>query len=108
MKVKLNINRNWSNQILDGIDRGLAEFTTDIHRRSAILAPKDTRALVNSGLVSRVGRLAWRVTYGNSRVPYAHIRHEVNFKTPGSVGYLEKAGESVSRGAYEKYFRGKI
>jgi hypothetical protein len=107
MKVRIKINRNWSNQVLDGIDRGLLELTTDIDRRSAILVAKDTRALLNSRLIQRIGKLAWRITYGNSRVPYAEIRHEVNFKTPSSVGYLEKAGEGVIRGAYEKYFRNK-
>lgn len=108
MSIKVNIKPNWSANILRGMNTGLLSMVTDIDRRSAILAPKDTRALVNSRLISVIGNMAYSLTYGSSRVPYARRRHFENKKNPQTLRYLEKAGISVMQGDIGKYFRGRI
>ena len=88
------------------LDKAVASMMTDIHARSAELAPKDTRALVNSGRIIRKGLANYMVKYGSSKVPYALRRHYENKKNPQTLRYLEQAGESVTRGNLDKYFRG--
>ena|SRR5690606_10261736 len=88
------------------LDKAVASMMTDIHARSAELAPKDTRALVNSGRIIRKGSANYIVKYGSSKVPYALRRHYENKKNPQTLRYLEQAGESVTRGNLGKYFRG--
>ena len=90
-----------------------AMMATDIHERSAILAPKDTRNLVNSGRIERLGEAHYAVTYGSDKVPYARIQ-ELGGQTGRNhattiVGqqYLEQAGDSVVRGDLSKYYRGE-
>lgn len=108
MRVKVTHNANFA-KIVSGtaLKAGLLEMATDIHRRSAALAPKDTRALVNSGRIEPVTD-GYRVIYGSSRVPYARRRHFENKKNPQTLHYLYRAGDSVTRGSKSKYFRGKI
>lgn len=88
------------------LDKAVASMMTDIHARSAELAPKDTRALVNSGRIIRKGSANYQVKYGSSKVPYALRRHYENKKNPQTLRYLEQAGDSVTRGNLDKYFRG--
>lgn len=107
MSVKVNIDPLWSMKIERKLKIGLLEMTTDIHRRSAILAPVLTRALVNSGVIEPVTD-GYKIKYGSSKVPYARRRHFENKKHPQTKGYLAKAGDSVARGDKSKYFRGKI
>lgn len=109
MPVKVSFKTNWDKNIADGIKDGLLEMATDIHRRSTVLVPKDTRALVNSGRILPV-RNGYAIQYGSSRVPYARI-HELG----GLAGrnhsvriigkhYLGDAADSVVRGNTAKYF----
>lgn len=88
------------------LDKAVASMMTDIHARSAELAPKDTRALVNSGRIIRKGSANYQVKYGSNKVPYALRRHYENKKNPQTLRYLEQAGDSVTRGNLDKYFRG--
>lgn len=109
MPVKVTIDRNWSNKIQSGIQKGLLEMVTEIDKRSAFLAPKDTRALVNSRRITPQGSDAYLISYGaDGKVPYARRRHEENNKNPQSRGYLAKAGDSVARGEKSKYFKNKV
>lgn len=105
--VRMNIKPNWAGQIERSLFTGLLELATDVDTRAKILAPKDTRALVNSSTISKRGNDV-QIKFGSSRVPYARKRHFENQKNPQTIGYLEKAGESVIRGNTAKYFRGKI
>lgn len=108
MSVKITLNANWGKVLQPKfLTEGLLEMTTDVHKRATILAPKDSRALVNSGTIDPVTD-GFKVTYGSSRVPYARRRHFENKKNPQTLGYLAKAGDSVVRGDTSKYFRGKI
>jgi hypothetical protein len=72
----------WANNESRTIDRAVLEMVTDIHRDASILAPKDTRALVNSGRISRVKEAHYEVTFGGGSVPYARRRHFENMKNP--------------------------
>lgn len=87
----------WESGTERKIDIAVLMMATDIHRVSAMLAPKDTRALVNSGRIERQEQAHYKVIYGGGSVPYARRRHFENKKTPGSLGYLERAGDSTSR-----------
>lgn len=106
MPVKMTIVPNWSGKLHQGLQAGLLEMTTDIDKRAKILAPKDTRALINSGRIapSRASD-TYTVTYGSSQVPYARRQH---FEHRTKSGYLAKAGEAVARGNTAKYFSRKI
>lgn len=107
MPVKVSINKNWSKGIEQGMKNALLGMATDIHRRAIILAPKDSRALINSGEIEPVMN-GYRVSFGSPKVPYARRRHFENKKNPQTLGYLAKAGDSVARGDKSKYFRGKV
>jgi hypothetical protein len=107
MPVKVTMKPNWDGKIEDSIKDGLLEMATDIHRRATAFAPVDTSALRNSGRVEPIlGGFAIR--FGDSRVPYARIRHEINYKNPQTRGYLARAGDAVARGNVAKYFTRKI
>lgn len=109
MPVKMTIVPNWEEKGHKGLQIGLLEMATDIDKRAKILAPKDTRALVNSGIIEP-SRLSdtYAVRFGSSKVPYARRRHYENKKNPQTLHYLERAGEAVARGNTAKYFRGKV
>jgi hypothetical protein len=105
MPVKVTINRNWSSNILADLEIGQLEMMTDIHKRSNILAPVDTAAMVNSSMIKRLARFVMAITYGSGRVPYARKQF---FEHKTKSHYLTKAADSVIRGNIAKYFRGKI
>ena len=107
MPVKISIDKNWSSKKLKQFDAALLEMAVDIHRRAVMLAPRDTGALANSGEVTKVPS-GYQVKFGSGKVPYARLRHFENKKNPQTLGYLAKAGDSVSRGDKGKYFRGKV
>lgn len=89
--------KQWTAERERSADVAVLEMVTDIHRVAQVIAPKDTHALVNSGRIERQGSAHYRVIFGGGRVPYARMRHYVNRKTPSSLRYLERAGESVER-----------
>lgn len=83
----------------NALNRAAVMMATDIHRQAVILAPKDTRALANSGKVAKEGDGKVSVTFGSSAVPYARRRHFENKKNPQTLLYLERPGENVSKNA---------
>jgi len=104
--AKVTMKRGWDST--QGLERGVAEMATDIDKRAKILAPKDTRALVNSGNITRTGTAEYTIKFGSGKVPYARRRHFENKKNPQTLGYLAKAADSVDRSDKTKYFRGKV
>lgn len=80
------------------------EMAVDILNRAIMNAPKDTGALVRSGRVVKQGK-GWTVQFGDNSVRYAYRRHFENNKNPQTLLYLEKAGDSVTKGNVKKYFR---
>lgn len=108
MAVKVTMNQNWQ-KVLKGdfTQEGLLEMVTDIDRRAKVIAPVETGALVNSGLISRIAK-GYKLSFGSARVPYARRRHFENKKNPQTTGYLTKAADAITRGDVSKYFRNKI
>lgn len=82
-------------------------MAVDIRNRAVILAPVETGALKNSGIVEPVTN-GYKIQFGSSRVPYARKRHFENKKNPQTLGYLAKAGDAVARSDKSKYFKGKV
>jgi len=107
MPVKVTMKPAWSQQIESGMKRAVLEMALDIHKRATIIAPIETGALKNSGIVEPVTD-GYKIQFGSSRVPYARRRHFENKKNPQTLGYLAKAGDAVARGDKSKYFRGKV
>lgn len=104
--AKVTMKPNWDST--QGLERGLAEMATDIDTRAKVLAPKDTRALVNSSRIKRLSALAYQISFGGGAVPYARRRHFENKKNPQTLGYLSRAADSVARSDKGKYFKGKV
>jgi hypothetical protein len=94
----------WTAKTAKELDIGVLDMATDIHRVAGVLAPKDSRALFNSGRIKRNGVAHYSVIFGGGSVAYARRRHYENKKTPGSLGYLERAGDSTSRNL-KRYIR---
>jgi hypothetical protein len=97
--------KQWSEQTESKLDLAVLQMVTDIDRGAKILAPKASRALVNSSRIKREGQAHYKVTFGGASVPYARRRHFENKKTPGSLRYLEKAGDATARNV-KRYLRG--
>lgn len=104
--AKVTMKKGWDST--KGLERGLAEMATDIDTRAKVLAPKDTRALVNSSRIKRLSAVAYQISFGNRAVPYAYRRHYENYKNPQTLGYLSRAADSVARSDKGKYFKGKV
>ncbi len=56
--------KQWTDETDRKLDVAILEMATDIHRVSAMLAPKDSRALVNSGKIVRNKPGNYSVQYG--------------------------------------------
>ena len=103
MPVKLSIDKQWANKPVNSIKAGLLELVVDGHARANILAPKDTRAMVNSSRIEPIPD-GYKVTYGSARVPYARRQFYENKRSPF---FLTRAFEPIIRGNLGKYFRNK-
>lgn len=97
--------KQWSRNTGSKLDVAVLEAVTDIHRVAGIFAPKASRALVNSGRIKKLGIGHYAVIFGGGRVPYARRRHYENRKTPTSLRYLERAGDSTARN-FRRYVKG--
>jgi hypothetical protein len=106
VKVTSTLSSKWVPKTEQGLDLAVLEMATDIHREAIMLAPKESGNLVQSGRIVKLGRAAYAVVFGNLRVPYARRRHFENRKTPGSLRYLQRPGDSISRNV-KKYLRNK-
>lgn len=95
----------WAVKTAQELDVSVLEAVTDIHRGAGILAPKASRALLNSGRIIKVGPAHYKVRFGGGRVPYARRRHFENRKTPSSLKYLERSGDAVAR-TFPRYVKG--
>lgn len=81
----------------NALNRSVVAMAVDIDRQAKILAPKDTRALVNSSTITKESDGKAAVTFGNSQVRYARRRHYENRKNPHTLRYLERAGQNVTK-----------
>lgn len=101
-QVKVKINRGWSNDELSRLDKGIFAATLDVDARSKILAPKLHGHLRNSSRVRRVRDLAYAITFGSSKVPYARRQY---YEHKSKSEWMARAADSVLRGNLRKYFR---
>lgn len=114
MKVNVTVQdtifrQRWLPNTEESLDKVALEMATDIHTVATFLAPKDTGNLVSSGRVERAAKAVYLIVFGGENggfsVPYAKRRHYENKKNPGTLLYLERAGEAVQRGSTLKYVR---
>ena len=105
MKTIVKIDPKWEARGEQGLEAGTLSLITDIDTRAKILAPKDKRVLVNSSVISRIGRFSYQLRFGSAKAPYARKRHYENKKTPQSIKYLERAADGVGRGDKRKHFK---
>lgn len=103
MKVLVKIDKNWDTKQLANLDIGLLELTLDIDKRSKMLAPVQTGALVNSAKIARALG-GYSITYGNDRVPYARRQF---FENKTKSRYLTRAADAIVRGSLTRYFGNK-
>ena len=85
------------------LDRASEAMAGVIVSRATILAPKDTGALRDDGRVEKNKGGGYSAVFGDASVPYARRRHFENKKHPSTLGYLQKAGDSVAKENVKKY-----
>lgn len=97
MSYQLKTTASWARKLsTQQLNKGGARMMNDILRMARQNAPVKTGALRNSGRFQQAGTLKWRVTFGNSRVPYARLREHRNQLHPNTVRYLERAARTAS------------
>lgn len=97
MSYQLKTSATWSRKLsTQQLNKGGVRMMTDILRMARQNAPVKTGALRNSGRFQQAGTLKWRITFGNSRVPYARIREHTNRLHPNTTRYLERAARAAS------------
>lgn len=84
--------------------QGIIMMMSDVERKAMARAPVLTGALRNSARL-KATRDGAEVMFGSTRVPYAYIRHEVNYKHPSTVQYLAKAAQEVANSDIGRYFK---
>lgn len=84
--------------------QGVIMMMSDVERKAMARAPVLTGALRNSARL-KATRDGAEVMFGSTRVPYAYIRHEVNYKHPSTVKYLAKAAQEVANSDIGRYFK---
>lgn len=97
MSYQLKTSPTWARKLsTQQLNKGGTRMMTDILRMARQNAPVKTGALRNSGRFQQAGTLKWRITFGNSRVPYARLREHENRLHPNTTRYLERAARTAS------------
>lgn len=104
VRVTHRINQ-WREGTERKLDAAVLTMATDIQRVATTLAPVETGNLASSGRIEREGEAHYTVIFGGNRVPYARRRHYENKKNPGTLKYLERAGDSTARNI-KRYLKG--
>lgn len=78
---------NWKN--------GLRAMGDRILMDAIALAPEATGALKSDGRVEIESDTEVHIKFGDTRVPYARLRHFKNKKNPQTLKYLQRAGDNV-------------
>lgn len=109
-KFTSRLSTSWLSEKQSKWDSTGLEMATDVDRLAKVFAPYDKGNLVNSGRIEKKARGHYVVAFGGSSggvsVPYAKRRHFENKKSPQTLGYLERAGDQVSK-QKAKYTKGK-
>lgn len=97
MSYRLQLSADWARKLsTQQLNKGGVRMMTDILKMARQNAPVLTGALRNSGRFQQVSTLKWRITFGNSRVPYARIREHKNRLHPNTVRYLQRARNTAA------------
>lgn len=97
MSYQLKTAASWTRKLsTQQLNKGGVRMMTDILRMARQNAPVKTGALRNSSRFQQAGTLKWRITFGNSRVPYARLREHVNHLHPNTTRYLERAVQTAN------------
>lgn len=105
MNYHITTNASWVRKLsTQQLNKGGARMMTDILRMARQNAPVKTGALRNSGRFQQIGTLNWRITFGNSRVPYARLREHKNRLHPNTTRYLERAATTANN-KIKTYFK---
>lgn len=97
MSYQLKTTAEWARKLsTQQLNKGGTRMMTDILRMARQNAPVKTGALRNSSRFQQAGTLKWRITFGNSRIPYARLREHVNRLHPNTTHYLERAVRTAS------------
>lgn len=104
MSYRLQLSAEWARKLsTKQLNEGGVRMMTDILKMARQNAPVLTGALRNSGRFQQLSTVKWRITFGNSRVPYARIREHVNRLHPNTVRYLQRARNTAASRA-KSYF----
>lgn len=104
MSYRLKLTADWARKLsTQQLNEGGVRMMTDILKMARQNAPVLTGALRNSGRFQQLSTVKWRITFGNSRVPYARIREHVNRLHPNTVRYLQRARNTAASRA-KSYF----
>ena len=96
MSYQLKTNASWGRKLsTQQLNEGGVRMMTDILRLARQNAPVKTGALRNSGRFNQTSTLKWRITFGNSRIPYARLREHTNRLHPNTTHYLERAARTA-------------
>ena len=88
MSYRLQLSADWARKLsTQQLNKGGVRMMTDILKM----------ARQNASTVK------WRITFGNSRVPYARIREHTNRLHPNTVRYLQRARNTAASRA-KSYF----
>ena len=104
MIYRIKLTKDWTRKLsTQQLNEGGVRMMTDILKMARQNAPVLTGALRNSGCFQQLSSVKWRITFGNSRVPYARIREYVNRLHPNTVRYLQRARNTAASRA-KSYF----
>jgi hypothetical protein len=104
MSYRLQLSATWARKLsTQQLNKGGVKMMTDILKMARQNAPVLTGALRNSGRFQQLSTVKWRITFGNSRVPYASIREHMNRLHPNTVRYLQRARNTAASRA-KSYF----
>ena len=104
MSYRLQLSADWMRKLsTKQLNKGGVRMMTDILKMARQNAPVLTGALRNSSRFQQLSTVKWRITFGNSRVPYARIREYSNRLHPNTVRYLQRA-RNTAASRLESYF----
>ena len=104
MSYRLQLSADWARKLsTQQLNKGGVKMMTDILKMARQNAPVLTGALRNSGRFQQLSTVKWRITFGNSRVPYARICEHTNRLHPNTVRYLQRARNTAASRA-KSYF----
>ena len=104
MSYRLQLSADWARKLsTQQLNKGGVRMMTDILKMARQNAPVLTGALRNSGRFQQLSTVKWRITFGNSRVPYARIREYSTRLHPNTVRYLQRARDTAASRA-KSYF----